>query len=86
MGDGPANPEQKSTSGFKGFFKLRRSTEPGVKDAWVGEVNPIDPFIVKGAHDTGGTIVTGETKDDKGVAVFPAAKKSDKPLTKSSSG
>lgn len=77
MGDGPTSSE-KPPSGFKGWLKFRRSTEPGVDDVLVGEVNPKDPFYVQGAKDTGGVIVTGE-EEEKGVGVFPISGSPKKP-------
>lgn len=71
MGDGSAVPGQKPNRRFLGWLRYRRSTEEGVPGAFVGEVDPDEPFFKKGAEDTGGVIVTGDQKKDVGIGYFP---------------
>lgn len=75
MGDGPQNPEQPvpqpKKSKFLGWLTYRKSTEPRVPGAYVGEVNPKEPFYQQGAIDTGGVIVAGQVEDDVGIGYFP---------------
>ncbi len=70
MGDGPQSPEQPKRR-FLGFLRLRKSTDPIVPDAYVGEVDPKEKFYTEGAADTGGMIVAGQD-DDVGIGYFPA--------------
>lgn len=79
MGDGPQNSEQPipqpKKPRFLGWLTYRKPTEPGIPGAYVGEVNPKEPFFQQGVKDTGGMIVTGEERDDVGIAYIPEAKR-----------
>lgn len=61
-------------------FTIRRSTEPGVPDAMVGVVDPNDPWVQKGALDTGGVIIEG-AENQEAIGVFPMSATSNKSVS-----